>query len=675
MLKRAAACIKDKKSLVFAHFSAKRSHRNHDFEAAIIKATNHDEHDTVKRNAGIDFEWILASPSNIYHFVRALTKRIEKNRSWVVAIKGLMLMHDLVHCKVPAVKRIGRLPFDLSRFRDGHSRLSKTCGFNLFIRQYFTFLNQRGVIWLKEENKNVEDSPLMVQQLLKIRKWQFLLDLLLKIRPRADNMKVPLIFEAMDCLVVEIFDVYSRIHSEIAKVLLEVHSIGKPEAAMALEILRIATKQGEELSRYLEFCKEYGVSKANEFVTVIEIPKESVKELERRIDGVSDKTYKDRMTLGVREDGNAIVEHRETMETLKATVTDRWERITVISSAAGIKDMKSLVVSYFSAGRSNRNHDFDAAIIKATNHDEHDTVKRNAEIVLEWIRASPNNLYHFIRALTKRIEKTRSWVVAIKGLMLMHDLVHCKVSAVKKMGRLPFDLSRFNDGHSRLSKTCGFNLFILQYFEFLDERGAIWLEEEKKNAEDSPLMVHQILKPQKWLLLLDMLLKIRPRADNMKGKPEATMALEILRKAKRQGVKLSRYFKFCKEYGVSKADEIVTVFEIPEEYVKELERRINGVSDMTYKDQMALGVREEDHAIVEPRETTETLKTTTITERWDVFHDDINTNGGNINDDINENNTAADQEAGATLLSDQTLVHIDRDVVKNPFESPEFTSF
>ncbi|KAK8522796.1 hypothetical protein V6N13_115748 [Hibiscus sabdariffa] len=327
--KRTVAAIKDKKSLAGAYFSSRSSDRNLDFEAAIIKATSHDEYDTGERNERIVFRWIQASPENIYPLVRALSKRMRKTRSWVVAIKGLILMHDLSQCKDPAVAKMGRLPFDLSSFSDGHSRLSKTWGFNVFIRQYFAFLDERGAIWFKEENRNAEDGPLMVQKLLKIRKWQLLLDMLLKIRPRADNMKICLILEAMDRVVIEIFDVYSRICSEIAEVLSKVHSLGSLQASMALEILRTATKQGEELSQYFEFCKEYGVLKANEFITVTEIPEEDVEELERIINGASNNDdgfkEKNQMALVVREEHRAIVEHRETKETLKTTITDKWE--------------------------------------------------------------------------------------------------------------------------------------------------------------------------------------------------------------------------------------------------------------------------------------------------------------------------------------------------------------
>ncbi|KAK9027925.1 hypothetical protein V6N11_067746 [Hibiscus sabdariffa] len=42
----------------------------------------------------------------------------------------------------------------------------------------------------------------------------------------------------------------------------------KHEAALMLKVLRKATKQGEELSLFFQFCKEYGVFNASEFPTV-----------------------------------------------------------------------------------------------------------------------------------------------------------------------------------------------------------------------------------------------------------------------------------------------------------------------------------------------------------------------------------------------------------------------
>ena len=119
-----------------------------------------------------------------------------------MAIKGLMLMHGVFCCKTPAVQRIGRLPFDLSNFTDGHSKQAKMWGFNTFIRSYFSFLDQRSALFYVQQNQTEEP---MVQELVKLRNWQSLLDMLLQIKPMADNMKEVLITEAMDCVIIEIY--------------------------------------------------------------------------------------------------------------------------------------------------------------------------------------------------------------------------------------------------------------------------------------------------------------------------------------------------------------------------------------------------------------------------------------------------------------------------------------
>lgn len=334
--KRATGAIKDKNSIVVANFSKKCSFRNPDLEAAIIKATSHDEDHIDKKNAQLVFSWIRSSPISLRPLVWALSKRMEKTQNWVVAIKGLMLMHGVFHCKVPVVQKMGRLPFDLSSFSDGHFRSSKKWGFKAFIRDYFAFLDQRAVISFEQDYQKADHGrPLMVQQLVNIQKCQSLLDLLLQIRPRADNMKVRLVMEAMDCVIIEISDVYSRICSEISNVLLKMYSVGKLEAAMALKILQTARKQGEELYLFFEFCKEYGVLNAYEiprFMT--QVSDEDVRKLERIVNGVSEKTTykvdedikeKNRVAMVVRGEHNAVVEQRDySKEALKTIITDKW---------------------------------------------------------------------------------------------------------------------------------------------------------------------------------------------------------------------------------------------------------------------------------------------------------------------------------------------------------------
>ncbi|MBA0837768.1 hypothetical protein Goarm_009897, partial [Gossypium armourianum] len=258
--KLVSAAIKDNNSLIKAKFSRKDSCRNYDLEAAIIKVTSHDNYVIDRRNAQIVFSWIRASSISLRPFVWALSKRMEKTRSWVVALKGMMLMHGVLRCKVPAVQNMGRLPFDFSDFTDGHSKLSRTWGFNAFIRDYYAFLDKRAALSYDQHNQKAQHRhPLMLQSLLNVQNLQFLLGLLLKVRPLADNMNVGLTIEAMNCVTVEIFDVYSKICNEIAKV------------------------------------EYYGTPiNANELPTVTQILEEDVQQkLERIANGDSDKTCRD----------------------------------------------------------------------------------------------------------------------------------------------------------------------------------------------------------------------------------------------------------------------------------------------------------------------------------------------------------------------------------------------
>ncbi|XP_059448430.1 putative clathrin assembly protein At1g25240 [Corylus avellana] len=335
--KRAAGALKDRNSIWLASISRRTPYRNPDLEALVIKATSHDESYVDYKNAQRVFQWVRTSAIYLKPLIRALSMRMEKTRSWVVALKGLMLMHGVFHCKTPAVQMIGRLPFDLSNFSDGHSKMGKTWGYDVFIRAYFLFLDQKsallgsemklqkGRIWLTEEP--------FTEELTRLQKWQSLLDVLLQIKPRTEDMIVTLVLEAMDCVVVEIFEVYSRICSGIAQALLQVYEVGgKDEAEMALVVLQKARVQSEELAMFFEFCRDIGVINASEFPNVEQIPDEDFRDLEQIINGEfkgksldgNGMPPEDMRAIVLKESG-AIVEQRESKSVLKTIITEKWE--------------------------------------------------------------------------------------------------------------------------------------------------------------------------------------------------------------------------------------------------------------------------------------------------------------------------------------------------------------
>ncbi|KAF3619603.1 putative IAA-alanine resistance protein 1-like [Capsicum annuum] len=200
--RKVSGLLKDQNSVWIDSLLRRTTLWNPDIEAAVIKATSHDEFSMNMKNVDRIFRWLRLSSTNIKPLIWAISIRTEKMRSWVVAIKVLILMHGLYSTRLPCIQRIGRLTFDLSNFKDGHSRNYKMQGINVFIRSYFAFLDQK--------------SPL------------------------SDSAIVPLVLEAMDCVMTEIFYVYSKIRLGIARVLSRINSVGKVKAIMALKIIKKA---------------------------------------------------------------------------------------------------------------------------------------------------------------------------------------------------------------------------------------------------------------------------------------------------------------------------------------------------------------------------------------------------------------------------------------------------
>ncbi|XP_077230656.1 putative clathrin assembly protein At1g25240 [Tasmannia lanceolata] len=315
--RRAKEAAKDKHSLYITRVASKKGFRNPDLEIAIIKATSHDESTVDYKNAQRVFAWVRTSPTFLKPLIWALTKRLEKTKSWVVALKGLMLIHGVFCMKIPALKKIGRLPFDLSNFQDRFSHSIKGLGFSALIRAYFAFLDQRSVYLNCEEEGNS-----IGRELLGLERSQILLDLLLQIRPYGDGMEVSLVLEAMDCVLIEIFEVYSVICNGIANVLASISGAGNLEATMALRVLEKASLQSGQLSSYFEVCRGLGVLNAAELPPVEQIPEEDIRDLERLICGISSN--------GCLSFSDGEKERRSVEETeyrngcLRTIVTENW---------------------------------------------------------------------------------------------------------------------------------------------------------------------------------------------------------------------------------------------------------------------------------------------------------------------------------------------------------------
>nr|BAJ96932.1 predicted protein [Hordeum vulgare subsp. vulgare] len=303
--RRAAAAAKDKKSLCLTRAAgALRSPARirggaAELDAAVIRATSHDDRFVDRGAAARVLD--LARASSPSPLVWALARRAGRTRCWAVALKALMLAHRLLLLAQPRAG--GRVPFDLADFRDRSS-----AGFSVLVRAYFRFLDARS-LFAAEENDDAgangdEDEDDEETRLLdRLSRRQHLLDLLMQIRPYGDGMeRQSLVLDAMECAVVEIFDVYGQVRAGIAEYLVAVlggsaattptprprpgETVATARRRRAMQGVRVLRKESEQsalVSSYFELCRTLGVLSAAEFPAVERVPDHDIRDLEMLI--------------------------------------------------------------------------------------------------------------------------------------------------------------------------------------------------------------------------------------------------------------------------------------------------------------------------------------------------------------------------------------------------------
>jgi len=157
---------------------------------------------------------------------------------------------------------------------------------------------------------------------------------------------------------------------------------------------------------------------------------------------------------------------------------DRKELIKMPSklkkAIAAVKDQTSISLAKVGAGGESSS--LEVAILKATTHDETPVEERYVTEVLQ--RVSSNKVYAgpCARAIGRRVGRTRSWVVAVKSLMLVLRIFQDgdphfpkEVYNAMKRGYKILNLSSFRDDSSA-SCPWDFTAFVRTFALYLDER-------------------------------------------------------------------------------------------------------------------------------------------------------------------------------------------------------------
>ncbi|PHT86842.1 putative clathrin assembly protein [Capsicum annuum] len=120
--------------------------------------------------------------------------------------------------------------------------------------------------------------------------------------------------------------------------------------------------------------------------------------------------------------------------------------------------------------------DLDIAIVKATNHVESPPKERHiAKILVATSITSPRaDVAYCIHALSRRLSKTRNWIVVIKTLIVIHRVLREGDPSSKEellhysqRGQI-FQLSNFKDDSNHLAWDC--SAWVRTYALFLEEK-------------------------------------------------------------------------------------------------------------------------------------------------------------------------------------------------------------
>ncbi|XP_058089749.1 putative clathrin assembly protein At1g03050 [Magnolia sinica] len=138
-----------------------------------------------------------------------------------------------------------------------------------------------------------------------------------------------------------------------------------------------------------------------------------------------------------------------------------------------VKDKTSIGLA--KVGSSNSIADLEVAIVKATRHEEYPAEERHVREILSLTCYSRAYVSACVSTLSRRLNKTQNWTVALKTLMLVHRLLsegdpayEQEIFFSTRRGTRLLNLSDFRD--TSRSDSWDFSAFVRTFALYLDER-------------------------------------------------------------------------------------------------------------------------------------------------------------------------------------------------------------
>lgn len=308
-----------------------------------------------------------------------------------------------------------------------------------------------------------------------------------------------------------------------------------------------------------------------------------------------------------------------------------------------VKDQTS--ISLAKVGGSTSLSDLDVAIVKATRHEEYPADERHIREILSLTVYSRAYVGACVSTISRRLTKTKNWIVALKALMLIHRLLNEGDSAYEqeiffttRRGTRLLNMSDFRD--TSRSNSWDYSAFVRTYALYLDEqlefrmqgrrgkRSTFSYEEEEEEVNPSAVIVrttpvremkndHIFSKVQHLMQLIERFLACRPTGLAKNNRivtvalyplvkesfqlyyditeilgvlidrfteldiPELVKVYEIFCRVSKQYDELDMFYGWSKAVGIARASEYPEVDRISQKKLDAMDEFIREKSDVT----------------------------------------------------------------------------------------------
>ncbi|KAG9138259.1 hypothetical protein Leryth_001458 [Lithospermum erythrorhizon] len=196
--------------------------------------------------------------------------------------------------------------------------------------------------------------------------------------------------------------------------------------------------------------------------------------------------------------------------------------------------------------------DLDVAIVRATNHDEYPAEERHILTILNLTCYSTPYVTSCVKTISKRLRKTRNWVVALKSLMLIHRLLHDGDVAFEqefffssRYATCLFDMSDFRD--TSCVDSWDYSIFVRTYASYLNDHLGHMVQGRKGKHGHVYTCCNEVRE------------KVKPGAIVVRIMPVKEMAMEQIFPRIHCLMQTLELFLNCRPIGSAKTNTLVVV--------------------------------------------------------------------------------------------------------------------